>query len=426
MDYKKRIIDQDLDLRTQAFGAIQLVGPKGCGKTRTAKERCRSVIAFQDEDRRDSYLKLASSEPSAFFAFPKPILFDEWQDAPKIWGAVRQSCDDNEDEHGAYFLTGSTSKKVLTPHTGTQRISTVEMQPMSLFETDESNGSISLRKLFEGTESVAGKESPLTVSELFYAASRGGWPKTLSIANPSAKLLIAKDAYKQIYSKDISSIDGVERNPEITKAILKSYARNIGTLCKKNVLYQDAASYYSLSEPTFDDYVEKLKELFVIKDVDAWCPQIRSEKSLRAPKKHLFVDPSIAIAALGLSPDYFLSDFDLFGHIFEALVFRDMLVYSSALGGSFEHYHDRFNLEVDGVLHLEDGRYALTEIKLGSREIEDGVNNLLTLKGLIQKANAEKKGLTIREPDLLLVITGGKLAYEEKGVKIIPIGCLKD
>jgi predicted AAA+ superfamily ATPase len=426
MDYKKRIIDQDLDLRTQAFGAIQIVGPKGCGKTRTAKERCRSVIAFEDEDHRDSYLKLTASEPSAFFAFPKPILFDEWQDAPKIWGAVRQSCDDHEDEHGVYFLTGSTSKKVVTPHTGTQRISTVEMQPMSLYETGESSGTVSLRKLFDGAESVAGKESPLTVQSLFYATSRGGWPKTLTIANPLAKLLIAKDAYEQIYSKDISAIDGVERNPEIAKAILKSYARNIGTLCKRSILYQDAASYYPLSEPTFDDYVEKLKELFVIKDVDAWCPQIRSEKSLRAPKKHLFVDPSIAIAALGLSPDYFLHDFDLFGHIFEALVYRDLLVYSSALGGSFAHYHDRFNLEVDGVLHLEDGRYALTEIKLGSKEIEDGVNNLLALKELIQKANAEKKGLPIREPDLLLVITGGKLAYEEKGVKIIPIGCLKD
>ena len=226
---------------------------------------------------------------------------------------------------------------------------------------------------------------------------------------------------------DICRIDGIKRNPKVTKAILNAYAQKIGSICKINEIYKLAKAIYPMSEPTFYDYIEKLKQLYVIKDYEAWCPQIRSEKSLRAPKKHMFIDPSIAIAALDLSPSYFYNDLDLFGHIFESLVYRDLTVYSAGLRGVFSHYHDKFDLEVDGVLHLQDGRYALIEIKLGSSGIKAGEKNLLKIKELIKERNQKKDVLPIREPDLMIVITGGEYAYSlESGVKIIPIGCLKD
>ena len=427
MDYLKRIIDKEIDIKIGAFGAIQLVGPKGCGKTRTASERCQTIIEFQNEDERRDLLDIAATKPSILLSRNKPILLDEWQDAPQMWGAVRNACD-KEDLFGAFYLTGSTSKPIDTPHTGTLRISTIEMLPMSLYESKESNGKISLTDLFNNPKfDVTGIESDLTIEELLFACCRGGWPRSLIAKNKASALSVAKDAYKQIRYKDMTSIDGVKRNPDWVDAILKSYARNIATLSKKNVLVRDVISNLSISEDTYDTYVEKLKELYVITDVNAWCPQIRSEKSLRAPKKRMFVDPSIAVAALGVNPDYFLNDFDMFGHIFESLVYRDLLAYSSALGGKFEHYHDKYDLEVDGVLHLEDGRYALIEIKLGLNHIQDGIDNLLKIKKLIKEANMTKKHLPIREPDLLLIITGGKYAKETiDGVKIIPIGCLKD
>lgn len=427
MEYIKRILDKDLDLREQAFGGINIIGPKGAGKTRTAKERCKTVIAFQDEDKRKSYLDMAEVNPSAFLSFPRPILFDEWQDAPSIWGVVRSACDD-EDCFGQFYLTGSSAKKVKTNHSGTSRISTVEMMPMSLFESGDSNGKISLSQLFENPDcSIDGIKSNLNMNRLLFSACRGGWPKTLAIRNDNAKLLVARDYFKQIYMEDISRIDNVQRNPDWAKAILISYARNIGTLVKKKVLLQDVSVNTGMSENTFDDYVKKLKELYVLEDVEAWTPQIRSEKSLRSPLKRMFVDPSIAIAAMGVGPEYFLKDFDYFGHIFECLVFRDLKVYSSALSGTLSHYHDAFDLEVDGVVHIADGRYALIEIKLGGSQIQKGIDNLLKVKSLIQEANKREGRLKIPEPTLMMVITGTEFAYTSKeGVKIVPIGCLRD
>lgn len=426
MKYIKRIIDKDLDLRVKAFGAISIVGPKGCGKTRTAKERCKTIIEFEDEERRNAYISVAENSPSLFLKNETPILFDEWQDAPKIWGTLRKECDDN-DHFGDYFLTGSSTKKINTAHSGTARISEIEMYPMSLYELGKSNGSVSIKELFDNPDIKIESKSDLNIEELINVTCTGGWPRTLSIKNDEAKLLFVKDYFDQICKEDICRIDGTKRNPEITKAILKSYARNIGTLCKMDNIYKDVNSTNQIAESTFYDYIEKLKQLYVIKDYEAWCPQIRSEKSLRAPKKHMFIDPSIAIAALDLSPSYFYNDLDLFGHIFESLVYRDLIVYSAGLRGVFSHYHDKFDLEVDGVLHLQDGRYALIEIKLGSSGIKAGEKNLLKIKELIKERNQKKDILPIREPDLMIVITGGEYAYSlESGVKIIPIGCLKD
>lgn len=426
MKYIKRIIDKDLDLRVKAFGAISIVGPKGCGKTRTAKERCKTIIEFEDEERRDGYISVAENSPSLFLKNKTPILFDEWQDAPKIWGTIRKECDDN-DHFGDYFLTGSSTKKINTAHSGTARISEIEMLPMSLYELGKSNGSISIKDLFDNPNMKVEAKSDLSIEDLIKVTCTGGWPRTLAINDVDAKLLFVKDYFDQICKEDICRIDGTKRNPEITKAIIKSYARNIGTLCKMDNIYKDVNSTNQIAESTFYDYIEKLKQLYVIKDYEAWCPQIRSEKSLRAFKKHMFIDPSIAIAALDLSPSYFYNDLDLFGHIFESLVYRDLTVYSAGLRGVFSHYHDKFDLEVDGVLHLQDGRYALIEIKLGSSGIKAGEKNLLKIRDLIKQRNQKKDVLPIREPDLMIIITGGEYAYSlESGVKIIPIGCLKD
>lgn len=426
MEYIRRIIDSKLDNLVKAFGAVSVVGPKGCGKTRTTKERCNTVINFEDKTKRDGYKSVADASPNLFLNNKIPILFDEWEDASKIWGMLRKECDDN-DHFGDFFLTRSTSKELDVSHSGIGRIAEIEMFPMTLYEMGKSNGSISLKELFDNPDMKIGSRTDLKFKDLIELACFGGWPATLGINSEKGKLLYVKRYLKQICDEDISKIDNRKRNPKVAKAILYSYASKTGTICKMNEIYKLAKKIYPMSEPTFYDYIEKLKQLYVIKDYEAWCPQIRSEKSLRAPKKHMFIDPSIAIAELDLSPSYFYNDLDLFGHIFESLVYRDLTVYSAGLRGVFSHYHDKYDLEVDGVLHLQDGRYALIEIKLGSSGIKSGEKNLLKIKDLIKERNQKEDALPIREPDLMIIITGGEYAYSlESGVKVIPIGCLKD
>lgn len=426
MEYIRRIIDGKLDSLVKAFGAVSVVGPKGCGKTRTTKERCNTVIDFEDKTKRDGYLSVADTSPNLFINNKMPILFDGWEDASKIWGMLRKECDDN-DHFGDFFLTRSTNKELDVSHSGIGRIAEVEMLPMTLYEMGKSNGSISLKELFDNPNMKIGSRTDLKLKDLIELVCFGGWPTTLDINSEKGKLLYVKKYLKQICDEDISKIDNRKRNPKIAKAILHSYASKAGTICKMNEIYKLAKNIYPMSEPTFYDYIEKLKQLYVIKDYEAWCPQIRSEKSLRAFKKHMFIDPSIAIAALDLSPSYFYNDLDLFGHIFESLVYRDLTVYSAGLRGVFSHYHDKYDLEVDGVLHLQDGRYALIEIKLGSSGIKAGEKNLLKIRDLIKERNQKKDALPIREPDLMIIITGGEYAYSlESGVKVIPIGCLKD
>lgn len=347
MEYIRRIIDSKLDNLVKAFGAVSVVGPKGCGKTRTTKERCNTVINFEDKTKRDGYKSVADASPNLFLNNKIPILFDEWEDASKIWGMLRKECDDN-DHFGDFFLTRSTSKELDVSHSGIGRIAEIEMFPMTLYEMGKSNGSISLKELFDNPDMKIGSRTDLKFKDLIELACFGGWPATLGINSEKGKLLYVKRYLKQICDEDISKIDNRKRNPKVAKAILYSYASKTGTICKMNEIYKLAKKIYPMSEPTFYDYIEKLKQLYVIKDYEAWCPQIRSEKSLRAPKKHMFIDPSIAIAALDLSPSYFYNDLDLFGHIFESLVYRDLTVYSAGLRGVFSHYHDKYDLEVDG------------------------------------------------------------------------------
>ena len=384
---------------------------------------------MQDPDRRDGYLATATTKPSLLLKGANPRLIDEWQVAPVLWDAVRTDVDQRQEE-GLFILTGSTSvdnSKIM--HSGTGRISRMKMYPMSLFESKESNGEISLKALFDHPDmDIDGIASELTVEKLIFAACRGGWPAALRRKSDVAKLMIAKDYLNNICESDISTVDGVQRNPTWTNMILRSYARNVSTLAKKTNIYRDvAANADSMTLQTMDTYLNALEKLFVIEDVEAWCPAIRSATTIRSGKKRGFIDPSIPVAALGLTPEYFQSDLKTFGFIFECLCIRDLKVYSQALGGRVSYYHDRMDLEADAVLHLDDGRFALIEFKLGSREIEEGAKHLLQLQELIRKYNEKEKQVPLREPDLLMVITGGEMAYtREDGVKVVPIGTLRD
>nr|MCR5671928.1 DUF4143 domain-containing protein [Butyrivibrio sp.] len=327
-------------------------------------------------------------------------------------------------------LTGSTSvdeKKI--HHTGTGRISRLKMYPMSLFESMESNGKISLKDLFDDPDiDIDGITSDMKVEDLIFAACRGGWPSTLRKKSDAAKLFVAKDYFRNVCESDISTVDGTSRNPTLTEAILKSYSRNLSTLAKKSNIFKDInAKTETLSQGTLDSYLTALERLFVIEDVEAWCPSIRSASAIRSGYKREFIDPSIAVASLGLTPDYLEMDLKTFGFIFECMSIRDLKVYSQAIGGKVSYYHDRYGLEADAVLHIEDGRYALIEFKLGSKEIEEGACHLLKIQELVREYNKTENQVPLREPDLLIVITGGNMAYtRHDGVKIIPLACLKD
>ncbi|MDD2433997.1 MAG: DUF4143 domain-containing protein [Bacilli bacterium] len=425
MKYLTRVVDDILDLKLESFGATLIVGPKGCGKTTTAKQKARSIIDFQDEDLREGYLKVAENMPSKLLIGKTPRLIDEWQDAPKIWGAIRKSVDDSN-ESGLYILTGSTSQIVNTPHTGTTRISTLKMYPMSLYESGESDGRISLLKLFE-TKELEFIESKLSIDNLIFAICRGGWPRSLSNKTQKAKLEIANDLFFQTCHRDISNIDHVNRNALWAEAILRSYSRNICTLAETKTIFGDVTATTGMTKPTYYDYIQALEQLFIIEDIPAWCPSIRSKEAIRASHKRNLVDPSIAVAALGVSPDYFNSDFKTLGFLFESLCIRDLKIYSSRMNGELSYYHDRYGLEADGVLHLKDGKYALLEFKLGSNEIDDGAKHLCEIERLIDIYNKKEKQCPLRLPDLKIIITGSQYGYKrEDGVIVLPIGCIKD
>ncbi len=435
MDYVRRIADTVIDQRIQAFNAISIVGPKGCGKTRTAKERCKTVIEFQDEEKRDGYLAVAETSPKLFLKNPKPILFDEWQDAPKIWGTIRKDCDDDPESVGQYFLTGSTSRKVNTPHTGTGRITELTMLPMSLWETGESNGRVSLHRIIEEEDyDYDGATSDLSLEELFFAACRGGWPRCLALRQDEAKLEIARDYYRQIFQKDVSAVDGVRRNPEWARNLLWSFARNMATTAKRASIYADVKATQNVTDATLASYVEVLKTLYVLQDLDAWTPQIRSKTAIRSAKKHIFIDPSIGIAALGLGPEYFYNDLDLFGHVFENMVLRDLLAYAQAHNARVLHYTDDTGLEADAVYQLENGTYALVEIKVGANRIPEAEKSLLRFREVICRhneaalQNPEHPRACYWEPSALIIIcANAPMGYTtENGVKVVPVGCLRD
>lgn len=429
MVYLERIADEQLKLRLEAFGAVQIMGPKWCGKTTTAERQAKSVIKMQNPDTRESYLTTAQTKPSLLLKGETPRLIDEWQVAPVLWDAVRHAVDERRLK-GQFILTGSTAidgEEIL--HTGTGRVSKMTMYPMSLYESKESNGKISLRELFDDKScDIDGITSDLSIEDMIFAACRGGWPASLDVPNKMAQLLIAKDYVDIICNEDISKVDKVQRNPVLARLIMRSYARNLCTLAKKTSMLADVAvEMEGATMPTFDHYVEALEKLFVIDDIEAWSPAIRSATVIRTGRKRCFVDPSIAVAAMGTSPQNLEIDLKTFGFIYESMCMRDLKIYSQSLGGRLSYYHDRYGLEADAVLHLDDGRYALIECKLGSREIEEAARHLIDLKNLIEEKNRKEKQMSLRLPDLLIVLTGGEFAYtREDGVKVIPLGCLKN
>lgn len=431
MEYLPRIADDELKLRLEAFGAVQIKGPKWCGKTTTAEIQAKSVIKMQNPDMREGYLATARTKPSLLLKGDTPRLIDEWQVAPVLWDAVRNAVDERWLK-GQFILTGSTvvdDAQGEIMHSGTGRISQMAMFPMSLFESKESNGSISLTELFNDKSlDIDGRMSELSIEQLVFAACRGGWPASLDNISKEAKLLIAKDYVDIICSEDVSRVDKRQRNPALARLILRSYARNLCTMAKKtNMLADVSVEMEGTAMSTFDDYVGAFEKLYVIDDIEAWNPSIRSKTVIRTGKKRCFVDPSIAVAALGLSPELLELDLNTFGFVFECLCIRDLKAYSQAMGGHLSYYHDRTGLEADAVLHLADGRYALIECKLGSREIDDGAKHLNEIKELIEKKNEESKQPRLRLPDLLVVLTGGEMAYTRSdGVKVVPIGCLRN
>lgn len=419
-----------LQERLETFGAVLIEGPKWTGKTTTAEQQAKSVIKLQDPDKAEEYLTTAATKPSLLLKGEQPRLIDEWQDAPMIWDAVRTAVDNTGGKPGQFILTGSnTVDKTKIRHTGTGRITRMKIYPMSLWESLESSGEVSIQELFNNPDyDIDGASSKLDIPGLIMAACRGGWPATLHMP-AKASMLIAKDYVNSVCENDISAVDNKRRNPKIARQIMKSYARNISTLAKKSNILADvtASEDISLSMNTFDDYIAALEKLFVIQDIDAWCPAIRSKTAIRSSPKRCFVDPSIAVAAMNVNAEALETQLKTFGFIFEQMCIRDLKAYTADFNSRISYYRDRYGLEADLVLHLEDGRYALIECKLGSREIDDGAKHLLELKRLIQEHNKTEKQVPIREPDLLIVITGGTMAYSRPdGVKVIPLACLKD
>lgn len=424
--YIKRIIDEDLERYLNIMGAILLMGPKWCGKTTTAIQHSNSILKLDDVDKKKQYLKLASLKPSELLKGDKPRLIDEWQLAPILWDGVRNSVDELNGK-GLYILTGSTSVDESTiDHTGTGRIHRMMMYPMSLYESGESNGKISLIELFDNPSiDIDGILSNLTVENLFQAMCRGGWPEAIKIENEEDQLVIAKSYFNSICSSDVSTVDGVKRDPDRVKNLLKSYARNISTPAKDTTIMKDIKSHFDdISRGTYYSYVDALKRLFVIENIYAWSPNIRSASGMKATTKKEFIDPSIATAALNLTPKKLLLDLQTAGFIFETLCIRDLKIYANKYGGSIYYFRKGDTLEIDCVVVLEDGRYALIEIKLGSDEIKKGIKNLHKAKEIIKK-EIDKNNTKIPEPSFLAIITGGNVAYTKDGVMIIPIGCLK-
>lgn len=430
MNYFARVADRMLHDRLEAFGAVLIEGPKWTGKTTTAEQQAKSVVKMQDPDKAEEYLVTASVKPSLLLNGEKPRLIDEWQDAPVLWDAVRSAVDNSGGKPGQYILTGSnTVDKTKIRHTGTGRITRMKMYPMSLWESQESSGEISISELFNNPNyNIDGAVSKLEIPDLIRVACRGGWPATLQL-KPKASMMVAKDYVNTVCDEDISSVDNKQRNPKIARQIMRSYARNISTLAKKTSILADvtASGDITISMDTFDEYVGALEKLFVIQDIDAWCPAIRSKTALRSAPKRCFIDPSIAVASMNLSAESLETQLKTFGFIFEQMCVRDLKAYTSDFNSRVSYYRDRYGLEADLVLHLEDERYALIECKLGSREIEEGANHLLEIKRLIQEYNKTEHQVPLREPDLLIVITGGHMAYTRPdGVKVIPLACLKD
>lgn len=418
--YIRRLCDAELKLALQSSGAVLIEGAKWCGKTSTAVNVSGSVVYMQDPDNASSYLAMADTKPSLLLKGATPRLIDEWQVAPVLWDAVRFEVDQRK-ERGQFILTGSAvPPENVTAHTGTGRIARLKMRPMSLYESMESNGQISLGALFDRKQEDIGATSALTVEKIAYVLCRGGWPASIDLEGLPA-LRMAMDYADAIIHQDVSRVDGVEKNPERVRLLLRSIARNISTVATYQTIKEDIeATEIGISDKTLLSYINALRRIFVVEDLPAWAPSLRSKTAIRTTEKRQFVDPSIATAVLRTNPDGILTDFNLFGFLFESLCTRDIRIYAQAIDGDVFHYRDKSGLEADLIVRLRDGRWAAIEVKLGNKQIEEAAKNLLVLK---KKINEEKMG----KEAFLMIITGGQYAYlRNDGIWVVPIGCLKD
>jgi len=415
--YLPRLIDKTIDFYLETFGAILLEGPKWCGKTTTASIHSKSILKMQDPDQSKNFMKIADANPSILLEGETPRLIDEWQMAPVLWDAVRSEVDKREIP-GQYILTGSvTPPKDSVMHTGTGRIARLAMRTMSLSESGDSNGLVSLKSLFEGKLQISA-QSKLTIKDLTFLVCRGGWPQSVGKSERSS-LLIANQYVKSIYNSDLLKQAGITKDPKRMQAVLRSYARNIETLASNKVILEDIKSRdVGISEATLYSYFNILERLFIIEETSAWAPRVRSKTALRTSNKKGFVDPSIAAAILGLTPDMLLKDFETFGFLFESMCIRDLRIYAEQLDGEVFHYHDQYGLESDAIIRLNNGNYALIEVKLGNKSEERGAKNLKKLESLLTDNGHP-------EAAFKMILTGGEYAYKrEDGVLVVPLGCL--
>jgi len=417
--YLSRLSDQELQTALQSSGAVLIEGAKWCGKTRTASVAAKSILYMQDPDNSTSYQVMADTKPSLLLKGETPRLIDEWQMAPVLWDAVRFEVDKREDV-GQFILTGSAvPSDNLTAHTGTGRISRMLMRPMSLFESKESNGSVSLGSLFAKTQDIE-SISELSIERIAFALCRGGWPASV-LKNETSALRMSSDYVEAVINQDVSRVDDVEKNPERVRLLLRSLARNVATMATLQTIKNDIeATDVTISDKTIGSYLNALRRIFVVEDLPAWLPSMRSRSAIRTSAKRHFVDPSIATAVLRTNPDGLLNDFNTFGLLFESLCTRDIRIYAQAIDGDVFHFRDKNGLESDLIVRLRDGRWAAIEVKLGNKQIEEAAQKLLALKA---KIDEDKMG----QVSFLMVITGGQYAYRRNDdVLVVPIGCLKN
>jgi predicted AAA+ superfamily ATPase len=418
--YLSRLCDTELQLALKSAGAVLIEGAKWCGKTSTANNAAKSVVYMQDPDNTQSYQVMADTKPSLLLKGNNPRLIDEWQVAPVLWDAVRFEVDKRA-ERGLFILTGSAvPPENVTAHTGTGRISRMIMRPMSLFESLESNGQISIGALFNGKQKETDAISDLTIEQIAFLICRGGWPASIGQEKETA-LRMARDYVEAIIHQDISRVDNIEKNPERVRLLLRSLARNISTTANYQTIKQDIeATDISISDKTISTYINALRRIFVVEDINAWSPSLRSKTAIRTSEKRHFVDPSLATAVMRINPEGVLADFEYFGFLFESLCTRDIRIYAQANDADVFHYRDKTGLEADLIIRQRNGKWAAIEIKLGNKQIEEAAQNLLALRA---KIDEEKMG----KDSFLMIVTGGQYAYQRNdGIWVVPIGCLRD
>lgn len=416
-EYQPRLIDQVLSEELVAFGGVLLTGPKWCGKTTTARQQARSVLFMQDPDNQENYRQLAEIQPSLLLQGENPRLIDEWQVAPALWDAIRHDIDIRGKE-GLYILTGSTSvDETQIKHSGAGRISRLKMYTMSLFESKDSTGEISLQGLFQNNL-ITGTESGLGVGDYARLICRGGWPNTLGKRDEIA-IRQVKGYCQTICASDISTVDGVQRDPDKVEAVLRAYSRNVSTQASSTTILSDIVpNQGNVHFNTLESYLGALRKLYVIDEILAWNPKLRSRTTIRTSNTRHFIDPAIAAYFLGASDKDLLYDFQTFGLLFESMVVRDLRVYAQNVNGKIYHYRDKTGLEIDSIVHLSDGRWGAIEVKLGLNQVDQAASNLLKLK---ERVDLEK----MHAPSFLMVVTGTRFAYtREDGVVVVPLGCL--